>query len=167
MKPIQWVPTVIILTAMFLQSTILKGISIGGASFDLVVILIVFFSNRFGSMHGQLSGFLTGIIEDFLSLSPLGFYTFIRTLTGYLFGITKGKIFLDALLAPVVLVVIASIVKIILANILALFFSLQSTVPGLFSGVAWIEIGLNAFLSPFIFGILKMVKMFRYREINR
>jgi rod shape-determining protein MreD len=61
----------IILFVIILQSTILSDISIKGIKPDIVLILIILFSNYSGSFTGQTTGFTTGMVEDFLSLSPM------------------------------------------------------------------------------------------------
>ena len=71
--------------AVLLQTTLLPFVAIRGVKPDLALIILVFVSIRKGAMTGQISGFAAGIMEDFLSLSPLGFHAFFRTCVGFFF----------------------------------------------------------------------------------
>lgn len=156
-----WLPTVLIIAAVILQSTLLSRVSVWGVTPDIALILIVFFSNRFGSMRGEISGFASGLVEDFISLSPLGFHTFIKTISGFLFGLTKGNIFLDPVFMPVLLTAAATLLKHLLAALLGALFVVPDLLEPVFTAKFGIEIGLNALISPFLFGILKLFKIFK------
>ncbi len=162
MKTIKiWLPTLLIVIAVLLQSTLLNRIAVWEVTPDLSLILIVFFSNRFGSLKVEISGFAAGLVEDFISLSPLGFHTFIKTLSGFLFGLTRGKIFLDPVFIPVVLTAAATLFKHLIAGLLGAIFVAPDLLEPIFTAKMAIEIGLNAIISPFLFGILKLFKVFK------
>ena len=156
-----WLPTLIIIFAVILQSTLLNRIAVWGVTPDIALILIVFFSNRFGSTRGEISGFASGLIEDFISLSPLGFHAFIKTLSGFLFGLTRGNIFLDPVFMPLILTAGATLLKHLTAGLLGAVFVAPDLLEPVFTAKLGIEIGLNAVISPFLFGILKLFKNFR------
>ncbi len=156
-----WVPTIIIIAAIVFQSTLISRIAPWGVTPDIALILIVFFANRTGRMKGEITGFAAGLVEDFLSLSPLGFHAFIKTLIGYLVGLTRGKIFIDPVFMPLILITGATLFKYLFGGLLgAIFISPQMMEP-VFSVKMGIELGINAVLSPFIFAFLKLFKAFR------
>ena len=159
-----WLPMAVVGGAAILQSTLIKRLTLYGASPDLALILLVFFANRTGSMKGQVAGFTGGLIEDFLSLSPLGFHAFIKTITGYLYGITRGKLFLDPVFIPLLLVGSATLVKNLLAGLTGAIFVSAWELSGLFGVKLWVEMGLNAGIAPFLFGFLKIFRVFRRVE---
>ncbi len=146
---------------VLLQTNILRVIAIGGAVPDLALIVLVFLANRNGSMAAQVSGFVAGIVQDLVSLAPLGFHAFVRTLTGYLFGLTRGNIFVDPILVPVLIVLAATILKGVLTALLAAVFGISSAFAGLFSTTFLIELLYNAVLAPFLFGLLGVIKPLR------
>ena len=143
---------------VLLQTNVLRIIAIGGAVPDLALIVLVYLANRNGSMAGQLSGFIAGIVQDLVSLAPLGFHAFVRTLTGYLFGLTRGNIFVDPILVPVLIVLAATVLKGILTALIAAVFGVVSAFSGLFSTTFLIEILYNSVLAPFIFGLLSLIR---------
>lgn len=152
---------------VLLQTNILRVISIGGAVPDVALIVLVFLANRNGSMPAQVSGFVAGIVQDLVSLAPLGFHAFVRTLTGYLFGLTRGNIFVDPILVPVLIVLAATILKGILTALLAAVFGIASAFAGLFSTTFVIEILYNSVLAPFLFGLLGVIKPLRLEKRGR
>jgi len=157
----------LIALAVVLQSTLLHWIAVRGVIPDLGLIVLVFVAIRRGSMTAQLSGFVSGVVEDVLSLSPLGFHAFIRTVVGFLYGLTEGGIFVDPILMPVILIIIATIFKALISSLLVAFLSIPAAGFGVFTGPLWIELGYNAVLAPFLFAALGLLKAFKSRDKER
>ena len=143
-----------------LQTVVFPNGLIGGAMPDLALIVLCFSSNHHGSFKGQLSGFVSGLVLDFLSLAPLGFHAFIRTVIGMLYGLFRGKVFIDPILVPVVLVILATFLKALIAFLISSVFA-PELAAAVFSRQLGIEIGLNALVSPFLFALLKGIGMVR------
>jgi rod shape-determining protein MreD len=154
-KNVLWA-SVFALIAALLQSTLLSRLALFRAVPDLALIIIVYSAYVNGSMTGQLAGFCSGIFLDFLSTSPLGLNMLIRTLAGSLVGLFKGMFFLDFLFLPMILCAAATIFKALVFFLLHLL--LAPAVPSytLFGVTFWVELGLNTFLAPFLFGFLKL-----------
>ncbi len=149
--------------AVILQSTLIRFVAISGVIPDLSLIILIYVANKNGRMVGQVGGFATGIIEDIISISPLGFHSLLRTLIGFLYGLTKGVVFLDPILMPVLLVIVGTLLKGLLAGLIGLLFSVTTVFPSLFSGGFFIEMGYNAFIAPFLFGLLGLIKPLKPR----
>lgn len=157
----------LIAVAVVLQSTLLHWVAVRGVIPDLGLIVLVFVAIRRGSMTAQLSGFASGVVEDVLSLSPLGFHAFIRTVVGFLYGLTEGSIFVDPILMPVILIIIATLFKALISSLLVAFLSISAAGFGVFAGPLWIELGYNAVLAPFLFGLLGLLKSLKPRDKER
>ena len=153
--------TGMIALAVVLQSTLLHWVAIHGVIPDLGLIILVFVAIRRGSMTAQLSGFATGLIEDVLSLSPLGFHALIRTVVGFLYGLTVGSIFVDPILMPVLLTIIATLFKALISSLLVSVLSIPAEGFSVFTGPLWIEMGYNAVLAPFLFALLGLLKVLK------
>jgi rod shape-determining protein MreD len=153
--------------AVVLQSTLLHRVALRGVKPDLALIILVFTAVRRGSMTGQVAGFASGILEDLLSLSPVGFHALTRTLIGFLFGRMEGNIFLDPILMPLLLTVIATVLKGLVASIAVALFAIAAPGFRVFAGPLWIEVGYNAFLAPFVFALLGLVKALKPRDKER
>jgi rod shape-determining protein MreD len=155
------VTLILLLTAIILQSTLLNYIAINGVKPDLSLIILVFISYKRGSMVGEVSGFFSGLFEDFITIMPLGFTSIIKTIVGFLFGLLQGNIILDLIFIPILFIVAATLIKGLLIWIIALLFSLSQYGGNLFHINTLIELAYNALLSPFIFALLALFKMFR------
>ena len=145
------------LVAALLQSTVLSRLSYYiHAVPDMALIILVYTAYLNGTMTGQLSGFFSGVLLDFLSTAPLGLNALIRTLIGALTGLLKGTFFLDLIFLPMALCAGATLFKAFIYFLLHLL--LAGDVPSytFFGLTLWIEIGLNSLLAPFLFGFLKL-----------
>ena len=155
-KKIIW-SLVFILAAALIQSTIFSRLaSYIYAKPDLALCILVYTAYVNGAMTGQVAGFFSGIILDFISGAPLGFNSFIRTLIGGITGFLKGTFYLDPIFLPMALCAAATIIKALLYYLLHLLFSGLIPHYSLFSLVFWVELGMNTLLAPFLFALLKL-----------
>jgi rod shape-determining protein MreD len=154
-KRILWAAVFIIIAAL-LESTILRRLAVFHAVPDLALGILVYSAYINGTMTGQLLGFFSGFFLDFLSASPLGLNALIRTLIGALAGMLKGSFFLGRIFLPMILCAAATIIKAF--SLLLLHKLLAGAIPSysLYSPLLWVELGLNTFSAPLLFGFLKL-----------
>ncbi|MDR3200134.1 MAG: rod shape-determining protein MreD [Spirochaetales bacterium] len=143
---------------VLLQSTVLHAAAIQGVIPDLSLIAVIFIANRNGSVFGESAGFAGGIVEDFLSLSPLGFHALLKTIVGFFAGSTFGVIFIGSFFMPMLMAGAATILKYLLSAFLLAITNDPGT-SGLFSLGTLIEIAYNMILAPFIFAFLNFFKV--------
>jgi len=155
---------VALLICILLQSTILGRVAIRGVRPDLAMLVLVFVAIRRGPMVGQVSGFLSGFLEDLMNVSPLGFHSLLRTVIGYLFGLLWGNLFIDPFLMPIILAVIATLLKGLLSGIVSALFGIASSGFITFTGRLWIEMGYNGVVAPFLFALLNLLRVFRQAD---
>ena len=144
---------------VLLQTTVLGIVAVRGVTPDLLLILLVFLALRRGSMSGQIAGFAGGLLEDLVSLAPLGFHALVRTLVGFSAGTLHGLIRTSAIAVPV-LILGASVVKGWRARSLGLVFDIHPDMH-LLEGRFWIEAAYSAVLAPFLFALLGRVRLLR------
>jgi rod shape-determining protein MreD len=156
-KSVVW-GTVFALIAGILQSTLLSRLAVYHAVPDLALGILVFCAYVNGTMAGQLTGFFSGLLLDFLSAAPLGLNTFIRTLIGAAGGRMNGTFFLDSLFLPMALCAGATALKAVLYFVLNLLFSGAVPAYSLAGPAFWVELLLNTLTAPFLFGLLKLFK---------
>ncbi len=154
--------TLILSVLVILQTTVFSGLQIRGVRPDLALLLLVFFSHILGPMEGKLMGFILGLVRDFLSLSPFGFHAVIDTTVGHLFGFTKEKLYIDAISLPLILAVAATIIKALWTFILIALF-VPDKVDSFFRISLLVEIGVNAFVAPFLFALLRFFGLIKDR----
>ncbi|MDR0685494.1 MAG: rod shape-determining protein MreD [Spirochaetaceae bacterium] len=163
-KKIVWI-TVLIVTAGILQSTLLSPLSMYFyAKPDLALDILVFSAYLNGMMTGQLAGFFSGLLLDFLSGAPLGLNLFIRTVIGAAAGFLNGNFLLDRILLPVTLCAGATLMKAGLLFLLNLLFT--DTIPAYHfnTPALWVELAMNSVLAPLIFALLKSMNTFIRRS---
>ncbi|MDR2049461.1 MAG: rod shape-determining protein MreD [Treponema sp.] len=156
-KNVVWA-TVFIIVAALIQSTLLSLLTDQHITPDLTLGILVYSAYVNGTMTGQITGFFSGIFLDFLSASPLGLNTFIRTVIGALAGLIKGTFFLDAVVLPMALCATATFVRALMLFILRLLFGNAIEAFSFVEPVFWIELCLNTFTAPLLFGFLNQFK---------
>jgi rod shape-determining protein MreD len=156
-KPVIW-GTVFALIAGILQSTLLSRLAVYHAVPDLALGILVFSAYINGTMTGQLTGFFSGLLLDFLSASPLGLNAFVRTLVGAIGGLMNGTFFLDGLFLPMALCAGATLITALLYFFLSLLFAGAVPAYSLTESTLWVELLMNIFLAPFLFAFLKLFR---------
>jgi rod shape-determining protein MreD len=154
-KNVAWA-AVFSLVAALLQSTLFFRLSLYNTVPDFALGIIVYSAYVNGAMTGQLSGFFSGLLLDFVSNAPLGLNTLIRTITGALAGLLRGTFFLDTVFLPMILCAAATLFKALMLFLLNLL--LAGAVPSYSLGAPtlWIELLMNSLSAPFLFGLLKL-----------
>lgn len=152
------VGTLIILCAALIESVILSNIMFLPAIPDLVLICVLFISLHNGKLVGETSGFVSGLMLDFLSASPPGLNALCRTVLGYVGGMFTKTLNTEGFFIPMLLGFCASVCKVILLWFVSVLYpsDLLSFTP--FSWTVLFEIGLNTILTPFIFKFLSLFK---------
>jgi rod shape-determining protein MreD len=159
--------TIILVACTFAQSTWFGGIALFGVVPDLSIIVLIWVSYKNGPVEGPVSGFLSGLAEDFLSASPLGFHAFIKTVVAAATALLHGSFFIDKLLLPLLLGFAGTIVKAIAAGALHILFGSGIHSYSFVDRVLWIEAAYNALLSPIVFLLLTPLSRFLVTERRR
>lgn len=147
--------TILITALAVLQSVVFRHGLVAGVTPDFALIVLIFSANQHGSYKAESGGFVAGITQDVLSVTPLGLHAFTRTLIGFLYGITKGKIFVDPVLVPMLLAAFGTFLKAVLSFlILSVFAGEYASV--VFTRELGIETGLNALAAPFLYALLRV-----------
>jgi len=155
----------LIVAAALLQSTVLSGIGLRfHAVPDIALCILVYIAYVNGRMTGQLTGFFSGLLIDFLSAAPLGLNAFVRTITGIVTGCLKDTFYLDFIFLPMALCAGATILKAVLFFLLNLIFPASVPAYDIFTPTLWVELGMNTLLAPFLFALLKLIRPLGQRQ---
>ncbi len=146
--------------AVLLQTTVLEFVAVFGVKPDLQLILVAFLALRRGSMSGQIAGFVGGLLEDVVTLSPLGFHAIVKALVGFCAGLPFGLIRASAVVVPVLLVAGAVVVKGLASGVLSLAFQIPLDAH-LLEARFWIESAYNVILAPLLFALLSQIRLLR------
>ena len=142
----------------FLQSTWLQAIALYTVIPDLALLVIVFVAFQNVRAEGIVAGFLSGLLQDFISSAPLGFNAFIRTIVAFGFNLISGSFFIDRILMPMLFGAAATLIKALAAAILALAFPTHIHGYDFLDRILWVETAYNAVLAPILFFILGLLK---------
>ena len=145
---------------VLLQTTVLDFVAVLGVKPDLQLILVVFLALRRGSMSGQIAGFVGGLLEDVVTLSPLGFNAIVKALAGFCAGLPFGLIRASAVVVPVLLMAGASLIKGLASGVLSLAFQIPLDAH-LLEERFWIETAYNVVLAPLLFALLGRIRLLR------
>ena len=143
----------ILLCSVIVETSILSNISFLPAVPDLALIGVLYFSFLNGKNYGQVSGFLSGLLLDFLSGSPLGFNCLYRTVIGYLSGVFRRTINSSGFIVPSVIGLLATILKVFLIWLISLFFK-SIKIYNIFTFSFLFELVMNVLLTPLMFKFL-------------
>ncbi|HUI91676.1 MAG TPA: rod shape-determining protein MreD [Chitinivibrionales bacterium] len=131
--PVKWL--IAFLAALVLQTSFVPAISLGNATPDLLLIVLFFFSLKYGVMPGIFVGFFLGLGQDLYSPSLLGQNALVKTLTGAFIGLFNERVMRTDPLVKTVLLIVVFIVHDALfmaVQVLKLHDSLGSLFSGLF-----------------------------------
>lgn len=126
------ITTYIYTGAVILISLIIQGhssfdaLNIAGVKPDITFIAVIYFAYTFGSFYGEVTGFISGILHDAISNSPLGLLAFPKMALGYLAGMFGRSILRENILTVFLMLFAASILKGIITLLLCYLFDTGS-----------------------------------------
>jgi rod shape-determining protein MreD len=159
--------SLLIILSTIIQSTWLGAIAVFGVIPDISLVILVWISYKNGPVEGPVSGFIAGFAEDCLSASPLGFHAFVKTFVAAFASLLHGSFFIDRVLLPIVMGVLATIFKAIATGLLSILFGMKIQTYNFLDKVLWIEAAYNGLIAPFIFLLLGALKKLFVTESNR
>ena len=148
--------SLLLIFAALLQATLFTYLSILDTKPDLVLILLVFISLYQGCNVSQISGFISGLVEDCISLAPLGFHAFVRALMGFLVGLFKDKISVNTVVFPLVIIPVVTLCKYCVSFLLSFIFTTGADLRSFFSIKLPVEIGYNVAIGLVVYLILRL-----------
>ena len=152
------VSTLIILSAALIEATIFSNIVALPAIPDISLIVVLYLAINNGSTYGELAGFGSGLILDFLSAGPFGLNCIIRTLLGYVAGIFHKRINSETFPIQCFLGFITTILKGLIIFILSFLYKNTVLPYKPISLMFLIELGMNTVLTPLLFLFLNLFR---------
>lgn len=147
--------TVVIITALLLQTTVFADVRLLGARPELMFLLTISFAILEGPASGAITGFAGGMAQDFLLDQPKGITALTLTLLGYAAGLLRQYIVSPSPVLPAMLVAGGTFVGEIFYGLVAfLLGQLDVTTLYLFR-VAALSALYNAILTPLVYPVLQ------------
>lgn len=90
--------------SLALQGSVLALAGPNGVHPDILLVIVVALALLSDSKRGAMAGLAAGLMQDIIFGAPLGFFAFIKMLTGALAGLLADEIYKDFVVAPMLLV---------------------------------------------------------------
>ncbi|MFC1668874.1 rod shape-determining protein MreD [Spirochaetota bacterium] len=151
----------IITGALMLSALVIQGhssfdvIRIAGVKPDLIFIIVVYLAYSFGSYYGEVAGFMSGLLHDAVSNSPLGFLAFPKMALGFLVGMFGRSVIKSNIVTISLMLFVSSIIKGILGLFLSYIF-LEANAGNIVE-IILPESFYNALLAPPLFFVLDKI----------
>lgn len=95
--------------SLALQGSVLALAGPNGVHPDILLVIVVALALLSDSKRGALTGLAAGLVQDIVFGAPLGFFAFVKMLTGALVGLMADDIYKDFALAPMMMVGVFSV----------------------------------------------------------
>ena len=136
------------------SATILANITLLPVVPDLVLLVVLYVSFMNNAVVGSTTGFISGILFDFLSAAPVGLNAFTKTVVGYITGKMSGMYNLDRVFIPFIMAVGATVFKMLTTGFLSFLFDETVVVFTPAASVFWLEVVFNGLCAPLVFSLL-------------
>ena len=97
----------LIVFILLLQTTLFDLVAIYGVRPDLLLVVLVFFSLKGGSITGTLVGFVIGFSQDLFAPEMFGLNALTKSITGYLLGLNKDRLYWGSFLVQAQIIFIS------------------------------------------------------------
>jgi rod shape-determining protein MreD len=149
--------TVVVVSALVLQSTVFAQITLGGTKPDLVYLVTIVLAFLEGPASGAMAGFAGGMAEDFLLNLPKGITALTLTLVGYVVGTIRQYVVSPSPVLPVLVVGAATSVGILFNELVTFLLGQLHVGLGEVIRVALLTGLYNALLTPLLFPVIRRV----------
>jgi rod shape-determining protein MreD len=160
--------TILVLTALLLQSVVFGRLELAGAKPELIYLLAILSAYLEGPASGALTGFFGGMAQDFLLNQPKGITALTLTLMGYAVGSIRQYLPTPSPLLPVLLVAGATAVGVLFNGMFLYLIGRFDAGFAFLLRTAVLSAVYNAILTPLVFPVVRrMVEGSRPRKVFR
>lgn len=147
----------VILSALLLQTTVFADVLLLGAKPELLYLLTIVFAFLDGPSAGAITGFASGMSEDFLLNAPKGITALTLTLLGYAVGMLRQYVVSPSPLFPVFLVAGGTFGGVLFYGVVSFLLGQLDVSTLYLFRVAALSAIYNAILTPLLFPVLRRV----------
>ncbi len=151
---------IILIVFVLIETALLSNIAFLPAIPDFMLICVLYFSIRNGKIAGEITGFVSGLLLDFLSGTPFGLNCLVRTTIGFIAGIFHRRMNYESFFVNFVTGLFASLLKTAIIFIIAVLFPNYINSYHIFSSVFALELAMNTLLTPLVFKLLQSFDSF-------
>ena len=149
--------TVVIVTALLLQTTVFADVKLLGVRPELMYLVTIVFAMLEGPSSGAITGFAGGMAQDFLLNEPKGSTALTLTLVGYTVGLLRQYIVSPSPLLPTFLVAGGTFVGVLFHRLVAFLLGQEATTVLYVFKAAALSAVYNGILTPLLHPVLRRV----------
>lgn len=147
--------TTVVLSAVLLQTTVFADIRLFGARPELMFLLTIAFGALEGPSSGAVTGFASGMAQDFLLNQPKGITALTLVLVGYSIGMLRQYIVSPSPVLPVVLVAGGTFAGVLFYGVVSFLLGQLNTSWLYLFRISLLSALYNAILTPLVFPVLR------------
>ncbi|MCR4790027.1 MAG: rod shape-determining protein MreD [Treponemataceae bacterium] len=144
---------------LILETAIISNLGLLPAAPDFLLIITLYLAIRNGNLSGEVNGFASGLMLDFMTAAPLGFNSLLRTCLGFVFGFFHNVLNVTSFALQFAYGAAATIIKAIFIFLISIFFKGIQPYP-IFSLIFLTELILNTIFTPLMFLFLNLFSDF-------
>ncbi|MBP5251106.1 MAG: rod shape-determining protein MreD [Treponema sp.] len=152
----------ILFCSSLIESALLSNLTFLPAVPDFSLLCVIYLGFHNGRIFGEVSGFASGLMLDFLSASPFGLNCLLRTLCGYTSGLLTKTLNTEGTFIPCLLGFFATIFKMLLVFLISLLFPATVNPYRIISWTVLFELAFNTFFAPVVFKFLSIFRKTLY-----
>jgi rod shape-determining protein MreD len=149
--------TVVIVTAVLLQTTVFADLRLLGIRPELLYLVTIVVAVLEGPGEGAVIGFVSGFAQDLLLNEPKGILALTLTLLGYTMGMLRQFIVSPSPFLPVILVALGTAGGVLFYVIVSFLLGNYESSIGFAIRVALLSALYNAILTPIVFPVLRRI----------
>ncbi len=147
----------VLVTALLLQSTVFADLRLLGVRPELVYLVTIVVALLEGPNEGVVTGFVGGLLQDFLLNEPKGLTALTLTLVGYAVGMARQFITSPSPLLPTFVVAVATALGVAFYEVTAFLLGGFDDTVRYGVKVALLTALYNAVLTPILYPLLRRV----------
>lgn len=149
--------TVVIVTALLLESTLFHELQLFGVRPELMFLVTIVFALLGGPNEGAVVGFASGLAQDFMLNQPKGITALTLTLLGYVVGMSRQYIVSPSPLVPTAVVFIGTVAGVLFYEVVGFLLGAFEAAPAAALRVALLTGVYNAVLTPIAYPLMRRV----------
>lgn len=143
--------SLLLVTEIIIESTILPFFKIRGVTPDLVLITIISMGLIYGKKEGFILGLIGGLLSDILFGRVLGLYALSYMLIGYLMGFVSEGIYKENRIIPFLLTILGTLAYHGIFYLVRYFSGIQDPIVLYLKNFTSLSIILNSILVFFLY----------------
>lgn len=149
--------TLVVVTALLLQTTVFAELRLLGVRPELLYLVTIVFALLEGPHEGAVVGFVSGLAQDFMLHEPKGITALTLTLVGYAVGMGRHLIVSASPLVPTMVVAVATFGGLVFYEVTSFLLGSFEETPTYGAKVALLSALYNAVLTPIVYPLLRRV----------